>query len=135
MEAKVRGAIVDYFKFRLSRPELLNRIGDNIVVFNFISAAIAEQIFDGMLRNVARRLQEEFRIQLSMTAAVRQELLNRCIKDLSNGGRGIGNQLESCFINPLSRALFETGLEGKQKLIVNGLQEADKVISLSVTAT
>ena len=59
VESKVREAIGNYFKFRLSRPELLNRIGDNIVVFNFISADVAQRIFDGMLRNVARRLQEE----------------------------------------------------------------------------
>jgi ATP-dependent Clp protease ATP-binding subunit ClpA len=135
VESKVRNAISDYFKFRLSRPELLNRIGDNIVVFNFIQAEVATQIFDGMLRNVARRLHEELRLQLSMPQAVRDELLLRCTRDLSNGGRGIGNALESCLINPLSRALFETELEGKQKLIITGIQEQDKVISLSVQAT
>ncbi|MBR7783837.1 AAA family ATPase [Undibacterium luofuense] len=135
VETKVRNAISDYFKFRLSRPELLNRIGDNIVVFNFIQAEVATQIFDGMLRNVARRLHEELRLQLSMPQTVRDELLLRCTRDLSNGGRGIGNALESCLINPLSRALFETDLENKQKLIITGIQEQDKVISLSVQAT
>ena len=95
VETKVRNAISDYFKFRLSRPELLNRIGDNIVVFNFIQAEVATQIFDGMLRNVARRLHEELRLQLSMPQTVRDELLLRCTRDLSNVGRGIGNALES----------------------------------------
>jgi len=52
VEARVRGAIEDYFKFRLSRPEILNRIGDNIVVFGFITPDVGAQIFDGMLRNV-----------------------------------------------------------------------------------
>lgn len=132
VESKVRDAIGNYFKFKLSRPELLNRIGDNIVVFDFINPEVAASIFDGMLRNVARRLFEECKIQLSMPATVRQELLSRCTKDLSHGGRGIGNQLESCFINPLSRAMFELDLEGKQKLIVTGLQESDKVISLQI---
>jgi hypothetical protein len=130
VEARVRGAIGDYFKFRLSRPELLNRIGDNIVVFNFITPDVAERIFDSMLRNVARRLHEELKLQLGMPTKVRAELLERCTRDLSNGGRGIGNQLESVFINPLSRALFEHDLEGKQKLTVAGLTEQDKVISL-----
>ncbi|HEX8957681.1 MAG TPA: AAA family ATPase [Burkholderiaceae bacterium] len=134
VEAKVREAIGNYFKFKLSRPELLNRIGDNIVVFDFISREVAERIFDGMLSNVARRLFEEFKVRLSMPAAVRQALLDRCARDLSNGGRGIGNQLESCFINPLSRALFELDIEGKQTLAVTGLSETDKVVSLSVQA-
>ncbi|BBB69737.1 chaperone [Undibacterium sp. YM2] len=132
VEFKVRAAIGNYFKFNLSRPELLNRIGDNIVVFDFISAEVAAKIFDGMLRNVARRLQEELKLQLAMPATVRDDLLARCIRDLSNGGRGIGNQLESNFINPLSRALFEQELTGKQRLTVTAITEADKVISLNL---
>lgn len=132
VERKVREAIGDYFKYRLSRPEILNRIGDNIVVFNFIAPDVAERIFDGMLKNVARRLFDEFKLQLSMPAEVRAELLARCTRDLSNGGRGIGNQLESAFINPLSRALFEHDLEGKQRLVVAGLKEEDRVVSLTL---
>lgn len=135
VESKVRNAIGDYFKFKLSRPELLNRIGDNIVVFNFISTEVAARIFEGMLRNVARRLQEEFNLQLAMPAAVRDELFIRCSKDLSNGGRGVGNQLESNFINPLSRALFEEELEGKQRVVVGAITEVDKVISLTLQVT
>jgi ATP-dependent Clp protease ATP-binding subunit ClpA len=132
VESTVRESIGNYFKFKLSRPELLNRIGDNIVVFNFISPDVAERIFDGMLRNVARRLQEEFKVKLSMPAAVRAALLERCTRDLSNGGRGIGNQLESAFINPLSRALFAHDIEGKQRLSVTALVEVDKVITLTL---
>ena len=132
VESTVRESIANYFKFKLSRPELLNRIGDNIVVFNFISAEVAERIFDGMLRNIARRLKEEFKVQLSMPVAVRSALLERCTRDLSNGGRGIGNQLESAFINPLSRALFAHELEGKQRLTITGLTEVDKVVTLTL---
>ncbi len=132
VEFKVREAIGNYFKFKLSRPELLNRIGDNIVVFNFITPDVAERIFDGMLRNVARRLHEELKVQLAMPAEVRKALLERCTRDLDNGGRGIGNQLESVFINPLSRALFETDLEGKQRLAIMGISEVDKVVTLEV---
>ncbi|TDK68215.1 AAA family ATPase [Sapientia aquatica] len=132
VETKVRASIEDYFKFKLARPEILNRIGDNIVVFNFITPDVAERIFDGMLKNVARRLFEEFKLRLSMSPNVRTALLNRCTNDLSNGGRGIGNTLEASFINPLSRALFEHDLEGKQKLLVSDLQERDKVIDLTL---
>ena len=135
VEARIRAAIGDYFKFKLSRPELLNRIGDNIVVFNFITPEVAERIFDSMLRNVARRLFEEFKVKLSMPQELRKELLERCTRDLDHGGRGIGNQLESVFINPLSRVLFEIDLEGKQTLAVTALSEADKVITLSVHST
>ena len=133
VEAKVRGAIGDYFKFRLSRPEILNRIGDNIVVFNFITPEVSELIFNGMLNNIARRLQEEFRLELKLTAEVRNSLLERCRRDLSNGGRGIGNQLESDFINPLSRALFAQEIEGKRSVTVTDLSEQEKVVTVSVS--
>jgi len=135
VESRIREAIGDYFKFRLSRPEILNRIGDNIVVFNFITPDVAELIFDGMLKNVARRLFEEFKLKLAMPAELRADLLARCIKDLSNGGRGIGNQLESAFINPLSRALFEQNLEGKQTVTISSIAEQDRVVTLGVKAT
>ena len=135
VEAQVREAIENYFKFKLARPELLNRIGDNIVVFDFITPDVAEKIFHGMLKNVARRLQEEFKIHMTLAPEVLRTLLERCTHDLDHGGRGIGNQLESAFINPLSRILFETDLQGKQHLLVNGLQESEKVVTLTVQAT
>jgi len=121
VETRVRGAIEDYFKYRLSRPEILNRIGDNIVVFGFITAEIGAQIFDGMLRNVVSRVRDEHKVDLAIDDGVRDDLRDRCIKDLSNGGRGIGNQLESLFVNPLSRALFRQPLEGRTAIKVSAL--------------
>jgi len=132
VEAKVRGAIGDHFKFRLSRPEILNRMGDNIVVFNFITPDVAKLIFLGMLRNVRRRLQEQFKLDLALTETVGSALLQRCTTDLANGGRGIGNQLESHFINPLSRALFAQDLQGRSKVLVTGLAEVERVVQLTV---
>jgi energy-coupling factor transporter ATP-binding protein EcfA2 len=132
VEARVRGAIGDHFKYRLSRPEILNRIGDNIVVFNFIGPEVAGQIFTGMLENVMRRVREEHRVTLEIPATVRERLLALCTCDLSNGGRGIGNALESVFINPLARALFETGLEGRDSIAVADIVERDKVFSIAL---
>lgn len=135
VEARVRGAIGDYFKFRLSRPEILNRIGDNIVVFGFVTPEVGELIFDGMLRNVARRLRDELKLRLVMSAEIRRNLLARCTQDLSHGGRGVGNMLESVFINPLSRALFELSLEGKQTVAVTTINEVDKIVTLGLQLT
>ena len=132
VESRVREAIGEHFTFKLSRPELLNRIGDNIVVFDFISKSVAEQIFTGMLRNVARRLYDELKLKLSIPAPVLAELLQRCTHDLSHGGRGIGNRLESAFINPLSRALFEQDTEGKQQIVVSAISETNKVVTLEL---
>ncbi|MDP2829433.1 MAG: AAA family ATPase [Sulfuricellaceae bacterium] len=128
VESRVRSAIQDYFKFRLSRPEILNRIGDNIVVFNFISAPVAELIFDSMLKNVINRIHEEHKVTLQLPDPIRAKLLELCRRDLGNGGRGIGNQLESAFINPLSRALFKFTLEGRESVTVTDISEDENRI-------
>jgi hypothetical protein len=132
VESRVRSAIEEYFKFRLARPEILNRIGENIVVFGFISPEIGSEIFDGMLRNVIARVREEHKLDLTVADDVLAKLRGLCIQDLSNGGRGIGNQLESLFINPLSRALFRVPLEGRTGIAVTSLDADDNRI-MSVT--
>ena len=133
VESRVRGAIADYFKFKLSRPEILNRIGDNIVVFNFISPEIAARILEGMLNNVINRVKEEHHIALNFTPEAKLSLLTLCTRDLSNGGRGIGNQVESCFINPLGRAMFPMSLEGKTALTVRRVvEDSSRIVSLEL---
>jgi energy-coupling factor transporter ATP-binding protein EcfA2 len=132
VEARVREAIANHFKYRLGRPEILNRIGDNIVVFNFITPDIAGQILAGMLNNVIRRLAEEQKIELTIPDPIRVQLLELCSRDLSNGGRGIGNTLESVFINPLARALFALDLEGRTQVEVAMIEEQEKVYSVSL---
>ena len=132
VETRVREAIADHFKYRLGRPEILNRIGDNIVVFNFIRPEVAALILNGMLKNVVRRLAEEHKLELVLPDAIRAQLLDLCTRDLSNGGRGIGNTLESVFINPLARALFAIDLEGRAQVTVAGIEEQDKVFSVSL---
>jgi energy-coupling factor transporter ATP-binding protein EcfA2 len=131
VEARVKGAIADYFKYHLSRPELLNRIGDNIAVFNFITPPVAERIFAGMLDNVARRVREEHKLELEFAPEARAKLMQWCVEDLANGGRGIGNQLESRLINPLSRALFTLDLQGRDRIrIAEFVEGAEKIVSV-----
>lgn len=131
VERKVKEAISDYFKFRLGRPELLNRIGDNVVVFNFISSEVAGQIFGGMLSNIASRMEQEHKVKLELAPDVREKVRQLCTQDLSHGGRGIGNKLESVLINPLGRALFELReINPGSKLTVSRLDAKDQVYSV-----
>ncbi|GAB1391931.1 AAA family ATPase [Rhodocyclaceae bacterium] len=132
VELRVREAIADHFKYRLGRPEILNRIGDNIVVFNFIRPEIAALILNGMLKNVTKRLAEEHKLELVIPDPIRAQLLELCTRDLSNGGRGIGNTLESVFINPLARALFAIDLEGRAQVTVAGIEEQDKIFTINL---
>jgi ATP-dependent Clp protease ATP-binding subunit ClpB len=132
VEERIRKAIEEHFKFRLGRPELLNRIGDNIVVFNFISRVVGEEILAGMLRNVARRIKSEHDLDLQLSAPARAYLSERCLSDLTNGGRGIGNRLESVLINPIARALFDRQGKASGAVLVTEISESAGVFSVAL---
>lgn len=103
---KVRSEIDRYFKVVLNRPEILNRIGENIIVFDFIRPAVAIEIFDQMVHQVLQGVEQQG-IEVTISPAALDRLRSRCLKDLSNGGRGIRNQVEAHLVNPLARALFD----------------------------
>ena len=132
VERNVRDAISNHFRYTLARPEILNRIGENIVVFNFIVPDIGVQILDGMLRNIARRVEEEHGFELRLSDVARAKLIDGCLADLSLGGRGIGNHLEMALINPLARALFTRDFKGRATLTVTDISERDKVYSVAL---
>ena len=112
LETRVREAIRNHFTKALGRPGLLDRIGDNIVVFDFITAEVARQILDLQLRNVADRLAVESGIRLELGNAALQRLDAWCDSDvLAFGGRGIGNMIEARLINPLARYLFDANAQ------------------------
>jgi len=132
IEAKLKGAISDHFTTVLNRPELLNRFGDNIVVFNFISAEAANQIFELQLANICRRVAEEHRLTLTIDGEVRKTLREWCTSELDKGGRGIGMALESYFVNPLARALFDRELTGDEEIVVSGIARRGSIVELEL---
>ena len=115
---RVRGAIEEYFKLELGRPELLNRIGENIVVFDFIRREAGEEILRAQVDRVLHRLAEDRALQVEIAPAAYDALREAVLADLSNGGRGIGNQVESLLINPLSRWLFDQAVTGNARIRV-----------------
>lgn len=106
IQTQLLATIKDYFKYTIQRPELLNRIGDNFVVFDFIREDAAAQILDLKLNAIAKNLEHEKDIKLSIGDKYRAYLLSTALVDLSNGGRGIGNMVETNLINPLSNVLM-----------------------------
>jgi AAA domain (Cdc48 subfamily) len=110
VKRKVRGEIEKHFKSVLNRPEILNRIGENVIVFDFIRPDVANEIFDQMV-DVLLNDVCSLGYEVSLSETARATLRSLCLADLSNGGRGIRNQVESHLINPLSRTLFDSGAE------------------------
>ncbi len=105
-ERQVRAAIEREFRDGINRPELLGRIGDNIIVLDRLSAAVATELASTYLDNVVRRVRAELGIELELPRDVRAALVTEAVADLSTGGRGVGLKLESLLVNPLARALF-----------------------------
>jgi hypothetical protein len=133
VEQKIRGAIEHHFRFQLQRPELLNRMGDNIVVFDFIRQPVAKEIFEKMVQNVVERVRDEHGVTIELPEAVRDVLLKECMADLAHGGRGIGNRIETAFINPLARTLFETPLAQRHTWTVQRIIAKDGIYKLELT--
>ena len=107
MSVRVREAIENYFKLQLGRPEILNRIGENIVVFDYIRPAVAKQILNAQVNKIVKNLSAEKHITLILSYKAVEVLTERALDNLQNGGRGVGNVVENFLINPLSRYLFD----------------------------
>ncbi|QBH98581.1 ATP-dependent Clp protease ATP-binding subunit [Limnobaculum zhutongyuii] len=120
VQKNVKAEIERHFKLVLNRPELLNRIGENIIVFDFIRPEVAEQIFSQMVDNTLEGLTKlDLTVTISETAL--HVLRQLCLADLSNGGRGIRNHLEAHLVNPLSRALFDMDAQPGDSYQITGL--------------
>nr|MBR4279477.1 ATP-dependent Clp protease ATP-binding subunit [Clostridia bacterium] len=110
VQQRLRQAVEDHFKLELGRPEILNRIGENIVVFDFIREEAGKAILKSQVDKIIRRLEEQKNIRVTVTGEAYAELSAAALSDLSNGGRGVGNQVEALLINPLSRWLFDNAV-------------------------
>ena len=119
---RVTEAIRDHFKLKLGRPEILNRIGENIVVFDYISEPVAAEIMQARLEGFRASILEETGVDVDFSP-VKEALRKRVTENLDNGGRGINNILEKLLINPLARHLFDEQVRRGEKRVVAELRE------------
>lgn len=125
-EQQLLAGIRDHFIRVLRRPELLNRIGENVVVFDYIQPVVGWQILNGMMENVRQRILDEHDVRLVLSEQVMQKLRELCVgQRLDNGGRGIGSKVEAVFVNPLARAIFDHGLSAGSTLAVADLRDRE----------
>jgi len=130
---KVIAEIKAHFTSTLNRPELLNRIGDNILVFDYIREGVAGEIFLSMVEAVLKDVRSAQSVSVALTEEARSKLASLCLADLSYGGRGIRNKLETHFINPLARAIFDADiLQGHAITIVDVLSGTGEITELRV---
>ncbi len=133
ISARVREAIEAYFKLQLGRPEILNRIGENIVVFDYIRPEVAKQILNAQVQKILANLSAEKRITLTIADDAMATLTEHALNNLQNGGRGIGNVVENLLINPLSRYLFDREIFGTASITINRIDTTATPPSLNCT--
>jgi len=108
IQPRVIAAIKNHFK-----PEVLNRIGNNLIVYDFIRPEAAKAIVRGQVNKINTRIakQNKIEVQTSETALEYYDKLSDCDEVLEMGGRGIGNMMEEKYINPLAEFIFEASCQ------------------------
>lgn len=120
---EVKGIFVDAvnkkFREEWGRPELLNRIGENIIVFQPIkSFEFKKGIIDKMLRQVSSKIESEYHVQIIWDDSVYETIINSPDGFGKNGARGAGNIVEKLIINKLARLFFFNGFTQGDKFTV-----------------
>ena len=129
----VASRVREHFTSVVGRPELLNRIGDNIVVFDFIRSEVGWSILNMMEDNVERTFEREYGSVLTISPGARSALREICLtaENLMMGGRGIGNLIETALIDPLARWAFAQE-QVPTTVIVDGVDRLENRYQLAV---
>lgn len=109
IEKKVFAALANKFK-----PEVLNRIGENIVVFDYISQEAAKDILAEKIKGISERVADQNKITINLEDnGIIEYLMEFCMSETirSYGGRGIDNVVESHLINPLAEYIFNNNMQ------------------------
>lgn len=120
--------VQDHFITKLGRPELLNRIGDNIVAFNFIDDP---EVFIKIAKLKFKKIEDFVTERYGAKIVFEQEddifmaIGKKAGKQ--NGGRGLLNVMESLIINPLSEFIFgRSNMLRNRQIIIKLLIIPDK---------
>ena len=105
MENKVINGIKAHFK-----PEVVNRIGNNIVVFDFIRDEVSQLIVKSQIKKINENIEKIKKIKIVISPEI-LEYYYKLAKEkniIEMGGRGIGNMIEDKYINELSDYIFNS---------------------------
>ncbi len=124
----ITAAIKEFF-INIGRPEILNRIGSNIVVFNYIKdPKVILEIVNLQISKIKKNLAAEKRVILTCEQAYMDKLLEKVSGNLENGGRGISNVVEEYLVNLLPYVFLENGLTGDCRITVRDITEDKKLV-------
>lgn len=116
-----------FFAETLKRPEILNRFGDSIVVFDYIRPEICLRILEKQLRSIRSNLAREKKWAIHFSDSFAVDFANAHLADIAHfGGRGIRNRVETYIRDGIANFLFRE--PGALSNIATG-----SVLELSIT--
>lgn len=106
-----RKAVEEFFMFEISRPELLNRIGNNIVPFNYIkSENIQKDIVNSNLNRIKNDFEDRFKQKqyvIEFNPSVTEYIVkNNSDKIAEFGGRSVTASIEDEVMKELSKEVL-----------------------------
>lgn len=108
MSENIMAEIENFFNAKLNRPEILNRFGDNFVVFDFIRPDVDKSILLMNLNIIKTNLMKQKNCHFEFDDIFVEHFRKYYIADnLINGGRGINNRVETYIKNGLTNFMFE----------------------------
>ena len=94
---------------------------------------MAKLILDAQVSKIIKNLATEKGIELVISDNAMNKLIGKALDNLGNGGRGIGNIVESLLINPLARYLFDEGISENVKITLNDTDAENMPFALDCT--
>ncbi len=129
-KTKVMTGIDDFFLHEAGRPEIKNRIGDNFIIFEYITESVGEKIADSQISKIVSNLKSQKNIELIISDLAKQQIYEKVKKQLYLGGRGAGNAVEKYLINPLARYLAKNRIYSGQTIHLESLNESNSITEL-----
>ena len=129
VESTVTEGIQDYFHQK-GKPEVLNRIGKNLIVFNFIQPDAAKEIMRSQINKICGKIKETQAIEIELNENVWEKIEEKVLGNLEEGGRGVGNVVEEYFITPLSNYVFDNHIEKGSVVRITDISETDGIAKL-----
>lgn len=108
MSEKIMSEITRFFTTTLNRPEILNRFGDNFVVFDFIRPPVDKLILEKNLNVIKANLLKQKNCRFEYDSTFSDLFLRHFVaQNLHMGGRGIINKIETEIKNGITNFMYE----------------------------
>ena len=131
---KIMDSINNFFTLKIERPEIKNRIGENFIVFDYISYRAAFDIAKKQIKAIQKNLLSTKNITLEISKEAMKDIIKELQKNehISQGGRGVGNVIENMIIRPLSDYLVENSIFYNSEINIKNINKVNGNFVLEV---